>query len=534
MAQDRDTDPRSLYEYVQSIRREIRDEGRPEAVKKQHQQGSMTARERIKYLCDDDSFKEIGLFAAPAPNTPETVNWDRADAPADGIVTGIGQIDGRSVGIVASDYTVKGGSRGETARQKENRILQIALRRGIPVVMLQDGSGQRIQEGLDARTFGKSGTVAGDNTITLLRKLSGWVPTVSAVMGDSFGGPTNYSTQSTFVPVIHGQARMGVAGPALVQEAFGDDVDVDDYASAQIHVTESGIADIGCDDDEHCLDVIRTFLSYLPTNSNEEPPRSDRYEPPTDAEKERLLDIMPEKKTKGYDIHEVINGIVDRESVFEIKPAFARNLVTAFARIEGRSVGIMANNPRFKAGTVDANAADKAAQHVATCDAFGLPLLTLTDTPGLMPGPNTERAGIANHAANMLFEVNRATVPKLNVVLRRGYGFGYNLMASGRSNNSELAAAWPTAEICAMGIEGAVDIAYRSEIEAANDPDAKRETLVETFQDRTDAVRAAEGMGIDTVIDPSETRDWIAHTLKATSGPTKEGWPPKKRSIRPL
>ncbi|MFB6171663.1 MAG: acyl-CoA carboxylase subunit beta [Haloarculaceae archaeon] len=520
----RDLTTAEMFEHLQAARREHLDENRPAAVESQHEQGKLTARERIDYLLDAGTFEEIGRLAAPAPSTPETQDWDRDDAPFDGIVAGFGEVDGRPVAVVATDFTIKGGSIGHTGGKKLRRTADQAVRRGVPFLMLHDGGGHRIQEGLDARTFAHAGD------FMFQTKASGWVPQVSAMMGPGFAAATNYAAGCDFVPIVEGTATMGVAGPALVEAALGKEFTKQELGSAQFQTSETGMADLACADDEACLDAVKRYLSYLPTNASEDPP-VERTDPPHEEDRERLRTIIPNDTRKGYDIHEVLAGIVDQDSVFEVKPTFARNVVTAFARIDGRPVGIVANNPRHLAGTFDTPASDKASRFISTCDAFGLPLVFLADVPGVLPGPDAERQGIARHSGKVIYEINRATVPIVSVVMRRAYGFGYVLMAGGRE--TDLSVAWPTAEISAMGIEGAVDIAYRREVEAADDPQAKREELVREFVGRTGAVRSVADLGVDAAIDPYETRDRITGALERARAEERDGWPPKKHSINP-
>jgi len=518
---------RELIDRLREAKRAVDDEGRPDAVASQHDLGKRTARERIDYLLDDGTFEERGKLAGPAPSTPETAEWEREDVPADGVVTGFGEVDGRPVAVVATDFTVKGGSLGHTGGGKIRHLGELALRRGVPFVMLHDGGGHRIQEGLDSRTFARGGD------FVFQTRMSGWVPQVTAMMGPGFAAPTNYAGQADFIPMVEGEGTMGVAGPALVQAALGRDFSKQELGGAEFQTAVTGMADRAFPDDEACLDAIRTFLSYLPRNARRGPPEAD-WEPPSEDAVAALADVIPNDTRKGYDIYAVVEGVVDRGSLFELKPRYARNVVTGFARLEGKSIGVVANNPRINAGTFDVPACDKASRFVGLCDAFGLPLLFLADVPGVLPGPDSERAGIARHAGKVLFEVNRATVPKASIVLRRGYGFGYVLMAGGRSTENELTAVWPTAEIAAMGIEGAVDVAYRREIEAADDPAAKREALISEFLDRTGAIRAVEGFGVDAAIDPRETREWVARAFDRADEPYEPGWPPKKRGINPI
>lgn len=524
----RDLGTNELRDRLRDARAAVGDVARAAAIEQQHDAGKLTARERIAYLCDDESFQEFGRLAAPAPSTPETTDWERADAPADGIVTGIGQIEGRPVGIAAMDFTVKGGSIGHTGGSKMRRIGQLALRRGFPLIFLNDGGGHRIQEGLDARPYAQGGD------FVFQTKLSGWAPQIAAMMGPGFAAPTNYAASCDFIPMVAGQSTMGVAGPALVEAALGVELSKEELGGAEFQTSVTGMGDCMYPNDEACLDGIKTFLSYLPKNAREDPPIEENFTPPSAAAIERLGDVIPSNTKRGYDIYHVIEGVIDRDSLFELKPLYAQNIVTAFGRISGRPVGIIANNPRIKAGTFDVPACDKAAMFISRCDAFGLPLIFLMDVPGVLPGPDSEKDGIARHSGNVLFEVNRATVPKISVVLRRGYGFGYVLMAGGRSTRNELTAVWPTAEIAAMGIEGAVDIVYRREIAEADDPATKREKLIRKFTNRTGAIRAVESFGVDVAIDPTETRAWIQQTLKRSTEPYSSDWPPKKHGINPI
>ena len=525
-----DREMERLVERVREAKEAVGDEGRPEAVEHQHDLGKLTARERVEYLCDADSFEEVGRLGAPHPTTPEVYDWEREDAPADGIITGIGDVDGRPVAVMATDFTVKGGSIGHTGGQKMARVADLAIERGLPFVMLHDGGGHRIQEGLDAGPFasGDGGFANSQET------MSGWVPTVAAIMGPGFAAATNFAAYCDFVPIVEGTATMGVAGPALVDAALGVDLSKEELGGADFQTAETGMADLACEDGEACLDAIKRYLSYLPGNAQEDPPATDGWEPPAPERTDGLAEVIPADTSKGFDVYEVIEGIVDRDSFFEKKPRYARNVVTGFARLEGQPVGVVANNPRIKAGTFDVPACDKASRFISLCDAFGLPLVFLMDVPGVLPGPDAERQGIARHSGKVLFEVNRATVPKISVVLRRGYGFGYVLMAGGRSTDNELTVVWPTAEVAAMGIEGAVDIIYRDEVEAADDPEKRRKELVREFINRTGAVRAVEGFGVDAAIDPMETRRWVVNTLDRSGTTHKETWPPKKHGINPL
>ena len=530
----RELNTRALLERVQAAKQSVSDEDRPDQVEKQHAAGKLTARERLEYLFDGGQFVEFGQLASPHPATPEIYNWDREDAPADGVITAVGEVDGRPVGVGAMDFTVKGGSLGHTGAYKIRRIAELSCRRGFPFVLLHDSGGHRIQEGLDARPYAYGDPTGPTGIFTIQAQLSGWVPQVSAMMGPGFAASTNYAALCDFIPMVKGTSTMGVAGPALVKAALGIDLSKEEIGGAEFQTVETGMADRMYEDDRSCLDAIREFLSYFPSNANERPPTSNNYDPPYDESVERILDVIPENTKKAYDVYKIIDGIIDQNSFFELKPDYARNIVTGFARLEGEPTGLLATNPRIMSGTFDVPACDKASHFISLCDSFDIPLVFLMDAPGVLPGPDSERQGIARHSGKVLFEVNRATVPKLSVVMRRGYGFGYVLMAGGRSTQNDLTVVWPTAEIAAMGIEGAVDIAYRREIEAADDPEQKREELIQKFINRTGAIRAVEHFGVDAAIDPRDTREWLVQALAYSRSKYSKGWPPKKHSVNPI
>jgi acetyl-CoA carboxylase carboxyltransferase component len=518
-----------LLERVKEEKRKVSDEGRPDAVERMHANNALTARERVAHLCDDGTFDEIGQLAAPGPSTPETVDWDRHDAPADGIVTGIGEIDGCPAAVGSFDFTVKGGSIGHTGFKKLRRILDLARNNGYPVVILHEGGGHRIQEGLDARPIAH-GDYQG--TFDMLAKLSGYVPLVSGIMGAGFAGPTNYASLCDYVPMVEGRGNMGMAGPEIVKAALGKEISKDDY-DARFHTVETGMAHASFETDEKCLDSIRTFLSYLPRNATESPPKTNDQTPPPRSKVEGLLDVVPPDPKKGYDTHDVIDGIVDKGSFFELQEKFAQNIIVGFARLDGHSIGIVANNPRIKAGTIDVDVTSKGPRFISLCDAYDVPIVFFSDIPGFLPGPDQERRGLARHAGKFLYELGRATTPVINVTMRRGYGFGYLAMAGGRNAN-QLKLVWPTTEIAGMSIEGAVSLVYRDEIQNADDSEAKRQELVDEFSSRTSPLRATEDMGVDAAVDPRDTREIITHVLERTEQVDVDKLPPKKHGIPPI
>ena len=487
----------------------VLDEGRPEAVARQHALGKLTARERIARLLDTGSFRELGALVQPSRETPDTADLV---APADGVITGTGRIAGRPVVLMASDFTVLGGSNGTVGELKVHRCARLALEHGLPFVMLLDGGGHRIQEGLDSRHF-----ASGHAFFATLGALSGWVPVVAAIMGPGFAGPSNYASLADFVVMVRDTATMGVAGPALVKAGTGEEVDAQTLGGPREQAQRNGIADLVADGEDACLDALRTYLAFLPSNADGEPPRAERRDPPADVVA-GVGDVVPHDSRRAYDVRDVIAGIVDAGEHLELKPRFARNVVTMLARVDGRPVGIVANQAAYLAGTLDAPACEKAAHFISLCDAFGLPLVFLVDVPGFKVGTAAERSGLARRSGKLLFELAQATVPRFTVVLRKGYGLGYVAMCGGRSFDADLSVAWPQAEISAMSVEGAVDVAYRRKVAEAPDPEAHRRELVERFRGQLGAVRAAEAFGIDDIVAPADTRGALIDALARCRG----------------
>lgn len=491
------------------------DEQRPEAVKKQHSKGKLTARERISLLVDEGSFIELGML----------VQQLGMEAPADGVIVGLGEIEGRTVAIGASDFTVLGGSQGHKGMEKLERIIKIAKKSGYPVIFLMEGGGHRIQEGLDSREAAKFASLSMFVDLSLM---SGWVPLICAIMGPGFAGPSNIASLCDFIPIVK-EGTMGIAGPKLVKAALGEDLTNEELGGAQFQTKKTGLADLVVGNDEECLEEIKRFLSYLPQNASENPPKTASKEPLDKVDTE-LLSILPDSPNKGYDMRKILKLIMDQNSIYEIKPTYARNIITAFARIDGRPVGIVANQTLHLGGVLDAPACTKAARFVSLCDAFQLPLITFIDLPGFLPGSQSEKAGLIRISGKLQYELAQVTVPKITVIVRKAYGFAYMVMAS----SSDYSIAWPTAEICAMGIEGAVDVAFYREYEAAANPEEKRKELIDKFRSQTGAIRGAEGFGFDDVINPLDTRYLIAKTLNRLPEKMVKEVPPRKHGISPI
>jgi acetyl-CoA carboxylase carboxyltransferase component len=510
-------------ETVARLRHLVSDAGRPAAVARAHDRGRLTPRERIAELCEPGSFHEYGTFA----HADEHVTL--ADAPGDGLLTGTALVDGRPVAVVATDFTVIGGSDGNLGIQKLARIGELALRRGLPLVMLIEGGGHRITEGLDSRTFGHGGV----EFFEYLARLSGWAPIACGIMGPGFAGPANYSSLADLVLMVEGRSAMGLAGPALVRAATGEDLDKEQLGGTGVHVARTGMADLACSDDAEVIGRIRDFLSYLPTNAGKpaprRPSRPDALEPVP-----ALREIVPASRRRAYDMKRAIRLLVDDGRFFELRPQWARNIVTALARIDGHVVGVAANQPMHLAGALDANASEKLARFLTLCSAFGIPVLTLCDTPGFLVGSAAEGSGIVRRSAKVIYALAHSQVPLYTIVVRKAYGMGWNAMGGGRAFGSDLLMAWPSAEILAMGIEGAVDVALRKQWEQAPDPDAARQALIDRFLSEGRAERAAAAFTIDELIDPAESRARITMALRNYVGPPVQQMPPKRHGIPPL
>ena len=521
---DNSQSSRELAAAIAASKAATLDAARPDAMAKRRRDDKLSARARIDALLDSGSLLEIGGLAGPHRDNPWNANLE---APADGIVAGSGMVDGRPIAVVAHDFTVHGGSVGVAGSAKNNRTIERATESGLPLVMLVEGGGHRIQDGQNSRHF-----AAGSRVFHLLGMNSGWTPMAVAVLGAGFAGPSNYASMADFVVMLRGSSQMGMAGPALVKAGVGEHIDKEALGGATLQADRYGIADLAVDSEVEAMDAIRSFLSYLPSNANEPPPLADPVDPASGGE--TLLDLVPADQRQTYDVRKVIDAVFDGGSRFELKPTYARNITTAFARLYGVPIAVVANNPRYLGGMLDAKACEKAARFIALADAFGLPLITMIDVPGFAIGSAAEATGMARRSGRLLYEMAHVTVPRLSLVLRKGYGAGYIAMGGGRSFDADYAFAWPTAEICAMSVEGAIDVAFRRDYESAPDPAARRQELIDETRSRIGSAQAAEGFGIDDVIDPRDTRQTLAMAL--ASLPPRRPWkgPPKRRSISPI
>jgi acetyl-CoA carboxylase carboxyltransferase component len=496
--------------------------GGEERIARQHAAGKLTARERIALLIDDGTFTELGLHAQPHFSQRA---MEGRDAPADGVITGHGKVDGRPVAVAAYDFTVMAGSMGMTGELKVTRLRELALTKRIPLVWLLDSAGARIQEAVGS-LFAGTGHLFREEVV-----MSGVVPQVAALMGPCAAGTAYIPGLADFVPMVSGRGSMALAGPHLVRAAIGEDVTQEELGGARVHCRKSGVGDLEVADDDECVARIKQYLSYFPSHCEERPPLRPVGDP-VDRMEDALLDILPASNRKPYDMYDVIRLIVDDGEWLDLKPKWARTIITCLARMGGRPVGIVASQPRHLGGILDNDSADKAARFVTLCDAFGIPLVFLVDVPGFMVGTKVEAAGIIRHGAKMLHAVASATVPKVTVILRKAYGAGYYVM-NGRAYEPDLIVAWPSAEISVMGAEGAVEIVMRKLVEEAEDPVAKRAELVAAYQGLIDVYVAARNGMIDDVIDPRETRPAIVRALELSEGKKVER-PWRRHGVMPV
>jgi acetyl-CoA carboxylase carboxyltransferase component len=504
---------RPLAEDLAERREKAKLGGGEERIARQHEQGKLTARERIDLLIDEGTFCEIGIHAQPHFSQRA---MEGREAAADGVITGYGKVDGRLVAVCAYDFTVMAGSIGMTGELKVARLREIALTKRMPMVWLLDSAGARIQEAIGS-LFAGSGHLFREEVV-----MSGVVPQVAAMMGPCAAGTAYIPGLADFVPMVKGRGSMALAGPHLVRAAVGEDVTQEELGGSRVHCRVSGVGDMEVESDEDCIQAIKDYLSYFPSHNEEAPPIVPNTDP-VDRMDEELLDVLPDSNRKPYDMYEVIRCIVDDGNYLDIKRQFAKTLITVLARMGGRPVGIVANQPKQLGGILDNDSADKAARFINLCDAFGIPLVFLMDVPGFMVGTKVEAAGIIRHGAKMLYAVANATVPKVTVVLRKAYGAGYYVM-NGRAYEPDLIVAWPSAEISVMGAEGAVEIVMRKQVEEADDPAARKAQLIAEYRKIIDVYRAASNFMIDDVIDPRETRPVVIKALEMAS---------KKRIDRP-
>jgi methylmalonyl-CoA decarboxylase subunit alpha len=483
-------------------RKELAKSGGEQATRRQRALGKMTVRERVDALLDDGSFVEIGLLAR---HRTAQFGLERNRPDTDGVVTGWGTVDGRKVFVFAHDFRIFGGSLGEVFATKIHTLMDLAAATGAPVIGLNDGGGARIQEGITA--LAGFGRIFARNV-----SLSGVVPQISVILGPCAGGAAYSPALTDFVFTVKDKTNLFITGPDVVEAVTGETTTHEELGGAVTHATRSGVASFLIDDESSCFDEVRYLLSFLPSNNQEDPP----YFAPTDRPSRRcdeLLDIVPPEPKRSYDVRDVIEVIVDDGDYLEVQSVWARNIVCAFARLDGHPVGIVANQPLVLAGALNIDAAEKAARFVRTCDSFNIPLVTLVDVPGFLPGVDQEHAGIIRRGAKLLYAFCEATVPRVQVVMRKAYGGAYIVMDS-KSLGADLSFAWPSNEIAVMGADGAASIIFRKEIAAAQDPDQRRRELVSEYTEQlmTPYIAAERGM-VDDVIDPGDTRMTLIRSL---------------------
>ncbi|MGH9931494.1 MAG: acyl-CoA carboxylase subunit beta [Pyrinomonadaceae bacterium] len=496
--------------------------GGAERVEKQHAANKMTARERIDFLLDEDSFEEFGKLVV---HRSKDFGLDEQLYPGDGVITGYGLIDGRRVVVFAQDFTVFGGSLSETHAEKICKVLDLAMKVGVPVIGLNDSGGARIQEGVVS--LGGYADIFLRNTLA-----SGVIPQISCIMGPCAGGAVYSPAITDFNVMVKDTSYMFITGPDVIKTVTHADVTKEELGGALTHNRTSGVAHFAADSDEHALRMVRELLSFIPSNNLEDAPRLNPTDRP-DRTEIRLNTIVPEASNQPYDIREVINAVVDDGYFFEVQQLHAANICVGFARLDGRSVGIVANQPAFLAGVLDIDASVKAARFVRFCDCFNIPLITFEDVPGFLPGVEQEHGGIIRHGAKLLYAYAEATVPKLTVITRKAYGGAYCVMAS-KHIRTDVNFAWPSAEIAVMGAEGAVGVLYRREISEAKDKAAARHARIIELEDKfANPYVAAERGFIDEVIEPAQTRPKLIQALSLL-GNKRDTNPPKKHGNIPL
>jgi acetyl-CoA carboxylase carboxyltransferase component len=511
-----------LSERVEDLRRrkqEALTPGSERSIERQHSRGKMLARERIDYFLDEGSFHELDGLArsrnAAATERPYT----------DGVITGWGTVDGRQVFVFSQDFTVFGGALGEVYAEKIHKVMDMALKVGAPVIGLNDGAGARIQEGVVS--LASYGGIFYRNVLA-----SGVTPQISVIMGPCAGGSVYSPIMTDFIFMVDQSSYMFITGPDVVKQVTGEDVSQQDLGGARVHTSKSGVAQFVSGDDKAALDDVRYLLSFLPANNLEEAPRLETDDP-SDRLCPELEQLIPASANQAYDMRKVISTVADDGEFFEYASAWAPNIVCGFARLGGQSVGIVGNQPMAMAGVLDIESSSKAAKFVRTCDAFNIPLVTFVDVPGFLPGVDQEHNGIIRHGAKLLYAYCEATVPRISVITRKAYGGAYVVMDS-KSIGSDLAFAWPSAELAVMGASGAVEIVNRRELAEADDPVARRAELIDAYTEQfCNPWEAADRGYVDDVIDPAETR------LKLIAGLTmlrskKESLPPRKHGNMPL
>lgn len=501
---------------------QLKELGGQQAVQKQHERGKLTARERLNVLFDAGTFKELDLFV-----THRCVNFDmqRTKIPADGVIIGYGLVDGRTVFAFSQDFTARAGTLGEMQSKKICKVMDLALKAGAPIVGMDDSGGARIQEGIDA--LSGYGEIFFRNSAA-----SGVIPQITAIMGPTAGGAVYSPAMTDWIFMVKNSSYMFITGPDVIRAVTGEEITQEDLGGAMAHNSRSGVAHFASESDEDALTSIKELLSYLPSNNMEDPPLVETGDDPHRTDPS-LDEIIPDDPRKTYDMKEVITSIVDNGRFFEPHQYYAPNIIVCFARLNGRVIGIIANQPKHLAGCLDVDASDKATRFIRFCDSFNIPMLTITDVPGYLPGRDQEWSGIIRHGAKLLWCYSEATVPKLTLITRKAYGGAYIAMCS-RHLGADFVFSWPAAEIAVMGAEGAANIIHRREIKEADDPKAKRAEKIKEYQDLFSNPYIAASRGyVDAIIQPRDTRASLISALEAIVN-KRETRPPKKHGNIPV
>lgn len=507
----------TILEKIQDMQKKsekIMEGGGPKRIEKQHASGKMTARERIGKLLDPNSFIELDRFVV---HRCTNFGMDKQEAPGEGVVTGYGTIDGRLIYVFAQDFTVVGGSLGEMHAAKIVKVQKLAAKMGAPIIGINDSGGARIQEAVDA--LSGYGRIFYENTLA-----SGVIPQISVIMGPCAGGAVYSPALTDFIFMVKNTSQMFITGPQVIKSVTGEEVTAEDLGGAMAHNSVSGVAHFAAENEEDCLLQIRKLLSFLPSNNLDCPPLTPTSDDSNRME-ESLISMIPDNPNQPYDMKDVIRAIVDEGDFFETHQHYAQNIITCFARFDGRSVGIIANQPKVMAGCLDVNSSDKAARFIRFCDAFHIPIVNLVDVPGFLPGTDQEFNGIIRHGAKMLYAYSEATVPKITVILRKAYGGSYLAMCS-QDLGADQVLAWPSAEIAVMGPAGAANIIFRGDPEVKT----KTEKYIEEF---ATPYKAAERGFVDMVIEPQQTRPYVITALNMLES-KRELRPEKKHGNIPL
>lgn len=495
--------------------------GGQKAIDKQHEMGKLTARERIEAILDKDTFHEYDLFIK---HDGRDFGMQNKDLAADGVVVGTGKVDGRMVAIYAQDFTVVGGSLGLMHARKITKVMDYALQMRIPLIGINDSGGARIQEGVNA--LAGYGEIFYRNTMA-----SGVIPQLAVILGPCAGGAVYSPALTDYVFMVDNVSKMFITGPEVIKTVLGEEVSMEELGGARVHCQQTGNAHFFAKDEQECFSQIRKLLSMIPHNNTEIAELDTMAEPETS--KYRIDQIVPVDPTKPYDVRDVIRAVADDSDFFEVMEMFAGNVVVGFGRVGGKTVGFVANQPLVMAGVLDCDSSDKAARFIRYCNAFNIPLVTLEDLPGYLPGVDQEHAGVIRHGAKLLYAYSEATVPKITVILRKAYGGGYIAMCS-RHLGADFVFAWPRAEIAVMGPEGAANIIFRKDIMEAEDQAAMRQTKIEEYKEKFANPYVAASRGyVDAVIDPLQTRDYILHALEVCEN-KEVCQPAKKHGIAPF